>query len=49
TNPPHTSLYQGSIKWDKFSEIMQNTTYLNVSLKNKKDIENAARDLVTSI
>jgi len=28
---------------------MQNTTYLNISLKNKEDIEGAAQNLVTSI
>ncbi|VVC27607.1 Hypothetical protein CINCED_3A007937, partial [Cinara cedri] len=47
--PPHPSLPQGPIKWDEFSEIMQNTTYLNISFKNKEDIESAARNLVTSI
>lgn len=47
--PPHPSLSQGPIKWDEFSEIMQNTTYLNISLKNKDDIESAAQNLVTSI
>ncbi|KAL4143560.1 hypothetical protein QTP88_005878 [Uroleucon formosanum] len=46
---PHPSLSQGPIKWDKFSEIIQNTTYLNISLKNKKDIESAAQNLVMSI
>ncbi|KAL4104430.1 hypothetical protein QTP88_019731 [Uroleucon formosanum] len=47
--PPHPSLSQGPIKWDKFSEIMQNTTYLIISLKNKEDIESAAQNLVMSI
>jgi hypothetical protein len=49
TTLPHPSLSQGPIKWDKFSEIMQNTTYLNISLKNKDDIESAAQNLVTLI
>lgn len=48
-NPPHPSLSQGPIKWDKFSEIIQSKTYLNISLKNNEDIENAAQDIVTSI
>jgi hypothetical protein len=47
--PPHPSLSQGPIKWDEFSKIMQNTTCLNISIKNKEDIESAAQNLVTSI
>jgi hypothetical protein len=49
SNSLHSSFYQGPIKWGTFSEIMQNTTYLNNSLKTKEDIENATQDLVTSI
>lgn len=46
--PPLPSLSQGPIKWNKFSENMQNTTYLNVPLKNKEDIENSVLDLIQS-
>lgn len=45
----HPSLSQGPVNWKEFSEIMQNTTNLNISLKSKIDIENAAQDLVTSV
>lgn len=45
SNPPHPSLSQNPIKWDKLSEIMQNTTYINVSLKNKEDIVYAGKIL----
>jgi len=48
-NIPHTSLSQGSVNWEKFSEIMQNSTNLKLSFKINNDIENAAQDLTSSI
>ena len=48
-NPSHTSLSQGPVNWDKFSEIMHNNTNLQLSLKTNEEIENATQDLITSI
>lgn len=48
-SPMHPSLSQGPIKWNKFAEIMQNTTNLKIFLKSKTDIENDAQVLTTSI
>jgi len=46
---PHTSLSQGPVNWNKFSEIMQKNTNLNLSLKTNNDIENSAQNLTSSI
>lgn len=48
-NPIYPSLSRDPVKQKEFTEIMQNTTNLNISFKSKIDIENAAQDLIISI
>ncbi|KAL4111825.1 hypothetical protein QTP88_015710 [Uroleucon formosanum] len=48
-NPPRPTLAKGPVNWDLFSENLQNSTNLKISLKTNEQIEEAVQNLTTSI
>lgn len=47
--PPRPTLAKGPVNWDLFSENLQNSTNLKISLKTNEQIEEAVQNLTTSI
>jgi len=48
-NPPRPSLAKRPVNWDLFSENLQNSTNLKISLKTNEQIETAVQKFTTSI
>ncbi|KAL4136280.1 hypothetical protein QTP88_007828 [Uroleucon formosanum] len=47
--PPRPTLAKGPVNWELFSENLQNSTNLKISLKTDEQIEEAVQNLTTSI